>query len=87
MANGLPVVTTDRCNAGLELVEEGKNGYIVPVGDSESLANAIKHVLIREGMGEVALEVIRNYTIEAMVKDHIAILKKYEEKSNGDGSI
>lgn len=37
MASGLPVVAT--CIAGSEeLVEEGRNGYLVPVGDAEALA-------------------------------------------------
>ncbi|MGU7919389.1 glycosyltransferase family 4 protein [Streptococcus suis] len=87
MANGLPVVTTDRCNAGLELIKDGKNGYIVSVENSTSLAKAIKHILASEGMGFAALEVIRDYTIETMVEDHIRILKKHEEKINGDECI
>ena len=37
---GLPIVTTDSpgCN---EVVEDGKNGYLVPVGDPVALIRAI----------------------------------------------
>lgn len=44
MALGKPVITTDtpECRGP---VEEGKNGYLVPVKDSMSLANAIKKLI------------------------------------------
>jgi glycosyltransferase involved in cell wall biosynthesis len=38
MAHGLPVIATERCG---EVVTTGVDGFIVPVGDSESLAKAI----------------------------------------------
>jgi len=75
MAQGLPVVTTDRCVAGLELIENGKNGYIVPVDDNDALTAAINRVLSEDyrKMGEAALETIRPYTIENMAKAHVEI--------------
>ena len=43
MAFGLPVVSTN-CNYGpAEILESGKYGRLVDVGDSEALANAIMH--------------------------------------------
>lgn len=77
MACGLPVVTTDKCVAGLELIEDGVNGYIVPVDDTQALAEKIRAVL--EGdyrqMGEAALETIRPYTLENMAKAHVEIFE------------
>ena len=77
MAYGLPVVTTDRCVAGLELVEDGVNGYVVPVDDPEALGEKIAAVLAsdREKMGTASLEKIRPYTIESMAKAHMALLQ------------
>ena len=77
MAYGLPVVTTDRCVAGLELVEEGINGYIVPVGDVDALAEKIVQVFAQgaAAMGEASLEKIRPYTIENMAKVHEEIFE------------
>lgn len=75
MAQGLPVVTTDQCVAGVELVEDGVNGYIVPVRDGNALALAINRVLVSDyrKMGAASLEKIRPYTIENMAKAHVDI--------------
>ena len=78
MAYGLPVITTDRCVAGLELVENGVSGYIIPVEDVAALANRIQ-AAFTEGcrkLGAAALEKIRPYTIEHMVDVHIRILEE-----------
>ena len=75
MAYGLPVVTTDRCIAGLELIESGKNGQIIPVDDQDALTRAIRDILEGDcaAMGAAALETIRPYTIENMAKAHVEI--------------
>lgn len=72
LAYGLPTITTDRCVAGLELVEDGVNGYIVPVEDPEALAEKMKAVLSADPakMGAASLEKIRPYTLENMAKVH-----------------
>ena len=77
MAYGLPVITTDRCVAGLELVEAGVSGYIIPVEDVAALVDGIKAVFSAgsKKMGAAALENIRPYTIENMVDAHVRILK------------
>lgn len=78
MAYGLPVITTDRCVAGLELVEDGINGYIVPAEDEKALTEAIEKALQGdlEKMGGASLEKIRPYTIENMAKAHMEILER-----------
>lgn len=75
MAYGLPVITTDRCVAGLELVENEVNGYIVPVGDAQALGEKMNRILSCDlrAMGEASLEKIRPYTIENMAKVHESI--------------
>ena len=80
MAFGLPVITTDRCVAGLELVEDGLNGYIVPVGDVAALAEKMNAVLSSDfaAMGAAALEKVRPYTIENMAATHVEIFSKQE---------
>lgn len=77
LAYGLPTITTDRCVAGLELIEDGVNGYIVPVGDADALAEKIKAVLEAdlEKMGQAALERVRPYTLENMAKTHADIFE------------
>lgn len=82
MANGLPVITTDRCVAGLELVQNGENGYIVPVEDVMATVESIRRVLSADivAMSGRSLDIIRNYTIEAMVETHMRILGEQQNE-------
>lgn len=41
MAAGLPVIATDAC-AGPDLITEGNEGFLVPAGDAEALAERIR---------------------------------------------
>lgn len=77
LAYGLPTVTTQRCVAGLELIEDGINGYVVPVEDAGALAQSIKAVLEADldAMGKAALEKVRPYTLENMAKIHAEIFE------------
>lgn len=77
MACGLAVITTEKCVAGLELIENGVNGYLVPVEDHDALADRIRAVFAGDpsAMGEAALETIRPYTIENMAKTHVEIFR------------
>ena len=77
LAYGLTTITTDRCVAGLELIEDGVNGYVVPVGDAEALAEKIHAVLASDltEMGNAALEKVRPYTLENMAKAHVEIFE------------
>ena len=84
MANGLPVITTNRCVAGLQLIEADVNGYIVPVDDSLAMAEKIKQLLddktLREKMAANNIEKIQPYTIENMAKTIAAALEELESE-------
>jgi glycosyltransferase involved in cell wall biosynthesis len=55
-ASGLPIVTTDTVGCR-EVVCDGENGYLVPVGDPRALADALKKLInnpeLRKEMGAV----------------------------------
>lgn len=72
MACGLPVVGSDRCVAARELIEDGVNGYVVPVEDAKALAEKLGMVLSgdRSAMGRACIRKIRPYTLENMAKTH-----------------
>lgn len=74
IAVGLPVVTTERCIAGTELIIQGKNGFVVPVDNDEKLFEAIRTIiqddLLIKAMSIESLKVAKQYTIETMVEWH-----------------
>ena len=84
MANGLPVITTDRCIAGLELIKDGQNGYIVKVENVNDLRDRINDLLdnpkIIESMGVANISKIQHWTIENVVKSHIETIRQTIEK-------
>ncbi len=77
LSNALPVITTDRCVAGLELVRDGENGYLIAPDDADALLASIRSVVFaepdaRRAMAEAALFAVRPYTIERMVDVHLS---------------
>lgn len=86
MANALPIITTDMCVAGIELVKNDENGFILPVGDYCALAEKINEIVNddekRIAFSERSLEKIRAYTIENMVNEHLDAFKRLQSKGN-----
>lgn len=86
MSAGLPIITTDKCVAGLELVKNDVNGYIVPVDDAIILRDRLERILIsiekRNSMGKNSLKIINKYTIENMVKKHLDVVEQERNKAN-----
>jgi len=85
MACGLPVITTDKCIAGLELIKDYENGFIVPVERTDILAHRIEEVLSNNQlafkMGEKNLQKIKSYTIENMARQHFEIFSALKVKN------
>lgn len=83
MSFGLPVITTDNCLAGTELVQDGKNGYIVPVDDVEEIAKSIEKVFMSQERYAAMQKnnhgkMLNQYTIEKMALAHYEALIKSE---------
>ena len=78
MAQGLPVITTRQCVAGVELVEEGRNGFLVDAENVSELAERIRTLLsspdLRRQFGERSYRKMMDYTIEKMAQRHFEIL-------------
>lgn len=81
---GLPVISTDNCNAALELIKDGENGYIIPTEDSDVLSKKINKILrestLKQNMIDNNLKIAEDYTIERMANKHIEILNKFVSK-------
>jgi len=75
MAVGTPVVSTDCPSGPAEILEGGKWGKLVPVGDVEKLAEAIKDVLSESNKynGIIRVQVFK---LEKIVDDYISVLFK-----------
>lgn len=82
MAVGLPVISSDRCIAGMELVVNDESGYVVSLDDVSNISGKVVNVFSDERklnqMRDKSLEIIRGYTIEKMAERHIQILDKID---------
>ena len=89
MAAGLPVVTTDRCVAGMELVEDGKNGRVVHANDVDALTEGVLKML-HPGQQEQAeigrnnLGKIRTYSLEHMAQVYESQLRELVKNFKGN---
>ena len=73
MASGLPVITTNMCVGGVELVDDSDNGYIVDVDNTRQLSDAITRYFSltdseKEEFQKKALNKIKEYTLENMIE-------------------
>ncbi len=78
MAHGLPVISSDKTIAGLELVTNGENGYVVSLDDEDNIVNKMTEIINdpkkQEAMARKSRLKIANHTIENMSETHYKIL-------------
>ncbi len=78
MACGIPVISSDMCIAGRELIKEGINGYVVPSEDVDRLAEALQKLVnqpaLREEMGRNNIRDIQGKTLQNIVESHIKVI-------------
>lgn len=88
MAAGLPVISTTRCIAATELINDGVNGYIVPIDNSEELYSKMKTALEKDdliSMGKENQKRISEYTIENVAKGHIEVISNLLQEKTKNG--
>lgn len=73
LAVGTPVVSTDCPSGPMEILDGGKHGRLVPVGDADALAAAMKATL-SEPRHSVPDEVLRPFTLESAVDNYISLI-------------
>jgi glycosyltransferase involved in cell wall biosynthesis len=80
MACGLPVIVSDQVGASADLVEEGGNGFIVPAGAAEPLADRMLEVLCDENrrlaMGRHSVEIVSKWDYSSSVDNFLAAADK-----------
>lgn len=88
MSFGLPVITTTSCVAGVELIEDGENGFLVESEDWNFLYNKLAYLLVhpeeRESMGKQNISLMKRYTYENMAYEIHEILYTYYHSDKGN---
>ncbi len=73
---GLPVVVSDKVGCAADLVRPGWNGFVVPAGEPQPLAEALETLVADEGLrcsfGRRGRELVSEYSIESCADGIIA---------------
>ncbi len=81
MAYSLPIIVSNGCGAGIELIQNGVNGYVISVGDDKDFTKKsyyiLKNTTLATFMGKNNYKSIENYTIEKMAMAHISCFDKF----------
>jgi glycosyltransferase involved in cell wall biosynthesis len=79
-ASGLPLVLSDAVGAARDLLRDGENGFLVPVGDSGAAAQALRRLAedpdLRRRMGERSRELVRAWGYEPSVENFVAAVRE-----------
>jgi glycosyltransferase involved in cell wall biosynthesis len=86
-ACGLPIVTTDTSGCR-EVVSDGENGLLVPIGDAQALAGAIERLLsdsaFANRLGQRARErVEREFALDFIIDQQIALYAEPNLRQSG----
>ena len=80
MACGLPIVAT-HVSGTEDLIEEGRNGFLVSPRDPEALAQKLQRLLLDAGlrreMGQASREIVQNYTWQMCAERYLDYMQEY----------
>jgi len=83
MALEKPVVVSN-VRGNRDLVKQGRNGFLVELGDVDGLVSSMKKLIIddklRADMGKASLEKIKKYSLEKVLAEMSSIYEYYLEK-------
>lgn len=83
MALGKPVISTDHRHGADEIIEDGKNGILVPPRDPESMAGAILKALgdaeLRERLGAEAEKRSEDFSKDRMISEYEELFARMME--------
>jgi glycosyltransferase involved in cell wall biosynthesis len=74
LAAGCPVVSTDCPSGPAEILEDGRWGQLVPVGDADALAAAILSALADPGDREGRQRRARDFSVDVVAERYLSVL-------------
>ncbi len=86
MAMGMPVVSTDcPCGGPKAVINDGENGFLIPVGDEDALADRICRLIedkdLAESFGKKAREIEQKASVDAIFRQWKDYLEKVCEEN------
>ena len=84
LALGRPVVATDCQSGPRELLENRPFGILVPVGNSDAMADAIIRALDTPADRESFQNAVRGFSLEASTDSYLRTLERFELEDRGD---
>ena len=79
LAVGTPVVATDCPGGSKEILEGGKWGRLVPVGDVEALADAIVDILSNSELhGETTEQILQRFDLDYIITKYLKVMRLEE---------
>ena len=76
LAVGTPVVSTDCPSGPSEILENGKYGRLVPVGDAETMAEAMVETLVNPLDSEMLKKRAEDFSVDKIVEQYLTLLIK-----------
>ncbi len=85
-ALGLPIVSTDHKFGANELIEDGKNGLLVPVRDAKAMAEAMERILknpvLKQNLSIAIKKRAEEFGVDKMVSEYEKLFRKVSNKTN-----
>ncbi len=79
-ACGLPLVLSDRVGAAFDLLEDGRNGRLVPVDDAAAAGDALRQLAadpeLRRAMGAASREIVAEWGYEPSIERLVAVVHR-----------
>jgi glycosyltransferase involved in cell wall biosynthesis len=85
---GLPSISTDcPCGGSRYLIQNGVNGFLVPVGDAEKMAEAMRQIaddpVLAVEMGLKARETRNTHATSVILRQYYDFISQNTKKSRG----
>ncbi len=89
-ACGLPLVLSDRVGAAFDLLEEGRNGVLVPAGDPHAAADALEALVAdperRSTAGAASRELMRGWGYDPSIENLVRVARRVAGRQGASAS-